>query len=150
MVTYKRLPIIIEEIDLFKRLIKLKFSDRDIVMIAACVLPDHFHMLINPKENNLSYLVKSFKLSFSKHFMYKHNLKNPRIWQYRFWDHIVRNKKDLNRHIDYIHYNPVKHGLVNDPFNWPHSSIGRFYKHGYYPRDWGIKRKIEFEGNFGE
>lgn len=73
-----------------------------------------------------------------------------KIWQNRFWDHIIRDQDDMNRHLDYIHYNPVKHGLVDDPFLYEYSSLNLFYKHGYYQRDWGVKEEPIIEGEFGE
>jgi putative transposase len=59
------------------------------------------------------------------------------IWQRRFWEHMIREETDLNRHRDYIHYNPVKHGLAASPQEWPYSSFKRFVRQGLYPSDWG-------------
>ena len=59
------------------------------------------------------------------------------LWQRRFWEHTIRDDADLARHIDYIHYNPVKHGLVSQVSNWPHSSFNRYVKLGVLPKDWG-------------
>jgi putative transposase len=58
------------------------------------------------------------------------------IWQKRFWEHRIRSQTDLARHVNYIHYNPVKHGLVRCPHAWPHSSFQRWVKQGYYKPDW--------------
>ena len=58
------------------------------------------------------------------------------IWQRRFWEHQIRNQQDFNRHCDYIHYNPVKHGLVKDPKKWDYSTIHRFIKNGIYSENW--------------
>lgn len=59
------------------------------------------------------------------------------IWQRRFWEHTIRDEEDLNRHRDYIHYNPVKHGLVKSVSDWPWSSFHRYMKMGYYEAGWG-------------
>jgi putative transposase len=59
------------------------------------------------------------------------------IWQRRFWEHLLRDDDDLERHCDYIHYNPVKHGYVAQPRDWPWSSFHRFVARGIYPLDWG-------------
>jgi putative transposase len=59
------------------------------------------------------------------------------IWQRRFWEHTIRDEADLNRHRDYIHYNPVKHGLVESVVEWPWSSFHRYVKMGYYKKGWG-------------
>jgi putative transposase len=75
------------------------------------------------------------KQSFA--IMYRNRIDKSagRIWQYRFWDHIIRNDDDLRRHIDYIHYNPVKHGLCTNPFEYQFSSIHQYKE--YYQPDWG-------------
>ena len=54
------------------------------------------------------------------------------IWQRRFWEHLIRDDNDFERHVDYIHYNPVKHGFVKRPSDWPYSSIHRYIKDGNY------------------
>lgn len=59
------------------------------------------------------------------------------IWQRRFWEYVIRDERDLERHADYIHYNPVKHGHVNRVSEWPHSSFHRYVERGIYPSDWG-------------
>ena len=94
--------------------------------------------------------MKEFKLKFSGLYRSRHHLNSGRIWQYRFWDHIIRNQDDMNRHIDYIHYNPVKHGLTDDPSKYEHSSISKFRKSGYYENDWGVQHMIDLKGEFGE
>jgi len=78
------------------------------------------------------------------------NLASGRVWQNRFWDHIIRNQEDLNRHIDYIHFNPVKHGFVKSPFDWSHSSIHKYHAEGFYTRGWGLIDTLKFKGEFGE
>jgi putative transposase len=72
------------------------------------------------------------------------------MWQNRFWEHVIRDQGDLNRHIDYIHYNPVHHGVVTDPFQYPDSSAKLWLEQGHYQRDWGVKEGISIEGSFGE
>lgn len=58
------------------------------------------------------------------------------VWQRRFWEHTIRDTDDLNRHLDYIHYNPVKHGLTNCPHSWAASSFERWVDQGSYDRNW--------------
>ncbi len=98
------------------------------------LLPDHIHCLWTLPENDNNYpmrwqLIKSY---FSKRCRNKYkgtqtasrlNKGEQGIWQRRFWKHQIRDENDLVRHIDYIHYNPVKHGLVNSPIAWPYSSF---------------------------
>jgi putative transposase len=59
------------------------------------------------------------------------------IWQRRYWEHQIRNEQDFARHVDYIHYNAVKHGHCNRAVDWPHSTFRRYVGLGYYPQDWG-------------
>ena len=71
------------------------------------------------------------------------------IWQRRFWEHQIRDDRDFNSHCDYIHFNPVKHGLVNTPSEWPYSTIHGFIAKGIYPADWGGKGTIRIPDNVG-
>jgi putative transposase len=70
------------------------------------------------------------------------------IWQRRFWEHQIRDEEDFSRHVDYIHFNPVKHGWVLRARDWPYSSLHRYVRDGRVPADWGISAAIE--GQFGE
>jgi putative transposase len=72
------------------------------------------------------------------------------IWQRRFWEHRVRDNDDLHRHLDYIHFNPVKHGLVTNPADWPYSTFHRYEKQGLYPPNWGENLTWEIGRSFGE
>ncbi|HEX5637400.1 MAG TPA: transposase, partial [Gammaproteobacteria bacterium] len=73
------------------------------------------------------------------------------IWQRRFWEHIIRDELDYQRHVDYIHYNPVKHGYCSQVKDWPYSSFHRFVTAGLYPEDWaGISDLKVIDNNFGE
>jgi putative transposase len=77
--------------------------------------------------------------------------RNERVfWQRRFWEHQIRDDDDLARHLDYIHWNPVKHGLVKSVKDWPYSSFHRFVIEGYYPCDWGGRSIGQDSGGFGE
>lgn len=150
MVTFNRIPVLIENIDLFHKSIARVNGKTPFELISWVVLPDHCHMVINPQGNDLSSIVQRIKMSFGELFRRRRGLKSGRVWQNRFWDHIIRNQADMNKHIDYIHFNPVKHGLTRDPFEYEHSSLRRYFKEGYYQRDWGVREKLSFEGNYGE
>jgi len=77
------------------------------------------------------------------------NRRERGIWQRRYWEHAIRNDADLERHVDYIHFNPVKHGHVSKVCDWPHSSFHRYVAKGVLPEDWGGEVR-EPSGNFGE
>ena len=149
-VTEERQPMLINYIDIFWRAYSAVISTSGAESIAWVVLPEHFHLIIDPKDADLSNMMKRFKLKFSGLYRERLGLVRGRAWQHRFWDHIIRDQEDLNRHIDYVHYNPVRHGLVKDPFTYEHSSLQKFIGEGFYSRDWGCHAMINFDGDFGE
>ena len=72
------------------------------------------------------------------------------IWQRRYWEHTIRDEKDLNHYLNYIHYNPVKHDYVQKVSDWPWSSFHRYARLGFYEKDWGSDIKDKFESQYGE
>jgi len=94
--------------------------------------------------------MRRVKLSFSANYRKRLGFREGRVWQYRFWDRIIRDEEELNRHTDYIHYNPVKHGLSQSPFEWQFSSAALFLEKGLYAPDWGVSGSVQIEGDFGE
>lgn len=93
---------------------------------AFVVMPDHLHVIITMKDghDNYSRLIQDAKKGFTRRV----SAENPRTspWQSRFWEHTIRDARDLHNHINYIHINPVKHGYVRSPFEWNYSSLHRF------------------------
>lgn len=67
----------------------------------------------------------------------RHSRRESTIWQRRFWEHQIRDENDFERHMDYIHFNPVKHGYVEQARDWPHSTFHRYVREGAYAMDWG-------------
>ncbi|WP_259331256.1 REP-associated tyrosine transposase [Legionella bozemanae] len=124
-------------------------------MPAFVILPEHLHVIWQLPYNDFDYsrrwlLIKAhFTRSLVKSGLPL--LPNQRgeynLWQRRFWEHRIRNEIDYQKHIEYIHYNPVKHGLVEVPTQWPYSSIHRFISKGIIDKNWG---GASFEGSFGE
>ena len=76
-----------------------------------------------------------------------HNKKEAGIWQRRFWEHTILSQDDYNRHVDYIHYNPVKHNLVDAPVKWPWSTFHRFVGSGVYEPNWGADESDNLDLN---
>jgi len=142
VVTYERNPILLKEPDIFAK------AWRGRELEAWVILPDHFHAVLNVGQESVSDILHRFKLSYSRRFRLRHG--PGRVWQNRFWEHVVRDQEDLNRHVDYIHYNPVHHGVVADPFAYDQSSATLWLERGYYQRDWGVREPISFEESFGE
>ena len=127
-------------------------SSSGFAMNAYVILDDHFHWIITPVGQNFSAIMQSIKLRFVHRYKKAIGKKEQAtLWQRRFWDHVIRNDEDLHRHMDYIHYNPVKHGLVKQVSQWPYSTYHQFLKQGFYKGfDWsllessGFSEKIEF------
>lgn len=122
---------------------------------AMVVLPDHIHALWTLPDGDADYSSRwrAIKARFSRALVRDgvSLVRNQRgeydLWQRRFWEHLVRNETDFARHLDFIHYNPVKHGLVASPANWRFSSIHRYILLGIIPPDWG---GADDDGDFGE
>jgi putative transposase len=68
------------------------------------------------------------------------------VWQRRFWEHQIRDDDDFINHLNYIHYNPVRHGLTMAPKDWPFSSFSRYVEKGFYDELWGASERIIFDG----
>jgi putative transposase len=95
-----------------------------------CVMPDHVHLILTCfGKFNLSYIMKMIKGSFARK-VNKLNNKEGSCWQQRFYDEAIRNEAQLFNQLDYIHMNPVKAGLVNDPIDYPFSSFRQYQKDG--------------------
>jgi putative transposase len=149
-VTYQRYPLLVQNIDFLRNALDKAIEHAETELIAWVVLPDHFHALLYSGTTTVTQIVHRLKLSFSANYRKRNNLHSGRIWQNRFWDHIIRSQDDFNRHIDYIHINPVKHGLVQLPVDYPHSSFNDYMMNGYYDSDWCIIDVKQLEGDYGE
>lgn len=128
---------------------------------AFVLLPDHIHCIWTlPRGDNdfstrwrliKSYFTKGCRDEYKNVLTLSRSRKNEQaIWQRRFWEHTIRDENDFSRHVDYIHYNPVRHGLPKSPREWPHSSFHQYVKRGIYDFNWGSGEKIEFEEHIGE
>ena len=141
----RRSDLLIREIDLLRDCYRIMMQRHPIKTIAICILPDHLHAIWTlPKgDADFSKRWQILKSSFShalpkasqlSHSKIKHREKG--IWQRRFWEHLIRDEDDLQRHIAYIHFNPVKHGLVKSVNDWPHSSFHRYVAAGLLDIHW--------------
>jgi len=125
---------------------------------AIVILPDHLHALwtLPPDDHNYPTRWRSIKANFSRGLAAQGIQldKNPRgeylLWQRRYWEHTIQNDEDFRRHVDYIHYNPVKHGLVSRVIDWPYSSFHRYVARGELPADWGGSGIITPGNTYGE
>lgn len=110
-------------------------------LFAYAIMPDHFHWIMQlpedqPNFSNVLHCVKrNFTLNFKKAYAIQDHIT---LWQARFWDHIIHDALDLEQHVEYIHWNPVKHQLVQTPEEWEQSSLRFWIDKGYYPGNWGV------------
>ncbi|RUR19191.1 transposase [Legionella sp. km535] len=122
---------------------------------AIVVLPDHIHTVWKLPDNDFNYSLRwhQIKSNFTKSLIKEHVkiIKDQRgeysLWQRRFWEHRIRDESDLQSHIDYIHFNPVKHGYVTSAKEWPYSSFHRYVQNGTLAENWGSDG---VHGEFGE
>ena len=112
---------------------------------AIVVLPDHLHVVMTLPEGDADYpnrwgLIKrrfTDALIKSGTPIARHQDGEFALWQRRFWEHTIRDEGDFERHVDYVHFNPVRHGLVGRVRDWPHSSFHGYVRRGLLPQDWG-------------
>jgi len=98
-------------------------------LLAYCILPDHIHLLITLAEadHNFSSRIKEIKRKTTTSIRKIMEKPNIDVWQGRFWEHTIKDQDDFQHTFDYIHYNPVKHGYVEDYGNWAWSSFNKYY-----------------------
>jgi putative transposase len=124
---------------------------------AIVVLPDHLHTIWQLPGQDCDYAGRwrKIKSRFTRLLVRKAVpiRRNERgeydLWQRRYWEHTVRDDLDLQRHVDYVHFNPVKHGLVQRVEDWPYSSFHRYVKLGILAPDWATAAEVADE-KFGE
>ena len=146
IVTNNRFPFLIENINLLKNSFLQVLKIYKFKLIAYSVQPDHIHCIIKPKQiSDYPNIIKSFKYSFTRNVgLVKPTYKNLniKIWQNRYWEHTIKNNNDLTIHLNYIHYNAVKHNLTKNVKDWEYSSFQKFVKRGLYEINWGSNTDI--------
>ncbi|MEG3967025.1 transposase [Microcoleus sp. T2B6] len=163
IVTYQRQRLFSdpEMVELLRAAFRNVIGGFPFTIDAIVVLPDHLHCIwtLPDQDANFSTRWRSIKNYFSRNCpeQYKQTRSVSRlkkgeqaIWQRRFWEHQIRDEVDLANHVDYIHYNPVKHGLVAAPRDWEYSSFHRYVQDGSYSRDWGANVLIEWDNEVGQ
>lgn len=144
----RKSQLLTKHINEFRRAYRLTKQNHDFELHAMILLPDHVHMLITLAENSDNYavIISSIKTYFSRQIK-RSAIENTNpsrirrrergIWQRRYWEHRIRDELDYQRHMDYIHYNTVKHGYVARPTDWPYSTFEKCVEEGFYMLDWG-------------
>jgi putative transposase len=125
---------------------------------AVCILPGHLHAIWTLPADDADFASRwsQIKSGFSRDLpaarlrsRSQAQRRETGVWQRRFWEYAIRDNADFERHVDYIHFNPVKHGYVSRVCDWPYSSFPRFVKDTLLPADWGGDLD-KIEGPFGE
>ena len=131
-------------------------STRPFEVDAMVVLPDHLHCIwtLPPGDADFAIRWRLIKTWFTKHCdpalrtrpnRARAAKREQALWQHRYWEHLLRDEADFARHVEYIHFNPVKHGHASSVLEWPYSSFHRYVEAGVYPADWG-QGAMDFEG----
>jgi len=146
-----------EHIDILREISKSARQRRPFTIEGIVILPDHLHCIWTLPVGDADFSTRwhDTKARFAAHIPKDGRLSNRRrnkgergIWQRRFWEHVIRDESDYERHLDYIHYNPVEHGYVKRVVDWPYSSYHRYVKDGIYDPDWTSDnevRRLEME-----
>src|SRR5262249_28088128 len=154
----RRLRLLTEHIDELRAAVREVRERHPLTIDAMVVLPDHLHTIwtLPEGDSNFGSRWRLIKSAFSRSLPADELVSGSRvakgergIWQRRYWEHTIRDENDFARHVDYIHINPVKHGLVTRVRDWPHSSFHRMVEQGLYPQDWAGD-VAEIVGHFGE
>ena len=158
LVTEKRRPLFssADAVEVLREAFKTVRSTRPFNLDAIVVLPDHLHCIwtLPPGDADFATRWRLIKTWFTKHCDpalrqkpsdVQVKRREQALWQHRYWEHMLRDERDFERHVEYIHYNPVKHGYALSPSDWPHSSFGRYVEAGIYEANWGCGR-VDFEG----
>jgi len=148
--------LLVEHVDLLRSVMREVKQRHPLYIEAMVVLPDHLHVIWRLPEHDADFALRwsLIKAGFSRGLPKKEDISASRaskrergIWQRRYWEHLIRDEADFERHVDYIHYNPVKHDHVVKPIDWPHSSIHRYVREGVLVADWG---GVDEYGAYGE
>ena len=159
--TFERRPVLTREdyrIALRKAIVEVRHN-LPFDSIAWVLLPDHIHTIWKLPERDANF---SLRWSLIKQHvtrqcrdgavpssLSRQNRREGTIWQRRFWEHLIRDDGDLEHHVNYIHYNPVKHGYVSKVADWPYSTFHRYVQRGSYPLNWADANDAQNRG-FGE
>lgn len=162
LVTYHRQKFLThpENINLLREAFAYAMKRHPFIIDAIAILPDHIHCIWTLPEGDADFsthwrLIKSY-FSRKCKFKYQGEISESRqkkqekaVWQRRYWEHCLKDEQDFINHVEYIHYNPVRHGLVNAVKDWQYSSFHRYVEKGIYEKDWGVSENIIFDGNIG-
>ena len=150
LVAFNRLPVFssFEAVNILDEAIRYTSARMPLQVLAYVILPEHMHFIWTLPEESGDYSTRwrLIKTYFTRNLDQKNlaeisssriKKKEQGIWQRRFWEHWIRDEADLRRHVEYIHYNPIKHGYVQSLKDWKYSSFLKYVDDGLYPANWG-------------
>jgi putative transposase len=152
----RRLDTLVRHVDALREAVRTTKRERPFHIDAWVVLPDHMHCVwtLPPGDDDFSNRWKAIKIRFVQAIPRTERRSGARIsrgergvWQRRFWEHVIRDDADYQRHVDYIHVNPLKHGYVKQVADWPYSTFYRLVAKGIYPPDWAGDPDSEVDGD---
>jgi len=142
----RRSDLLTQRIEVLRESVRRTRIERPFHIDAWVVLPEHIHCMITlpPGDDDFSNRIKAIKIRFVR-AVEPDEWRSPvraakgerGIWQRRFWEHVIRDDDDYARHLDYVHFNPVKHGHAASVAQWPYSTFHHWVKACVYPMDWG-------------
>jgi len=142
----RRRTLLIDRIDDLRASFRAVQGSRPFVLLAYVILPDHLHCVWRlpagdaDNANRWAHIKAGFSRRLpleERRSAYRISRRERGIWQRRYWEHLIRDPRDLRTHVDYVHFNPVKHGHADTAAAWPHSSFRRWVERGACPLDWG-------------
>ena len=152
VVTQNRSPILIENIELLREAFRNVGRFYKYKIVACVILPEHFHMILHPEMiKDYPKIISAIKHYFSANLNIKVSVlsaskvkkREKGIWHRRYIEHTIVSEDDLNKHINYIHYNPVKHGQVSCAKDWEYSTFHKFVNKGMYDINWCSIEKLK-------
>ncbi|MQX35115.1 REP-associated tyrosine transposase [Roseospira navarrensis] len=141
----RRKSLLVDHIDVLRQCVQQVRTQRPFYIDAWVVLPDHMHCIWTLPGGDADYATRwrLIKLLFSKALPATETLSSTRqrrsergLWQRRYWEHTIRSDSDFARHVDYVHFNPVRHGHATWVKDWPYSTFHRFVGNGVLDPDW--------------
>jgi putative transposase len=135
---------LVDHIGALRAAFRASRRERPFMIDAIVILPDHLHAILTLPEDDADFSGRwrRIKGHFSSRMIAagasvsRHPNGDYALWQRRFWEHTIRDEDDYARHVEYIHFNPLKHGLVSRVREWPYSSFHRYVRLGILPNDW--------------
>lgn len=146
-----------DHVDALRQAVNGVWQERPFRIKAWVVLPEHLHAVwtLPPGDDDYAGRWRLIKSRFTRALvraglgLSRNGKGEYDLWQRRYWEHTIRDAGDLRRHVDYLHFNPVKHGWVTRVKEWPYSTFHRFVRQGLYPLEWA-GGDVEGEGDYGE